>query len=130
MIKKMDKSIFMKHLEMTVEEIKRKEGLVFLNDTFIINPVYEKEKPLTARDEMMRLNILNKNRIENRTFNKEEVVSMLTFFTPFVPVWIDVEYDGQACVFQIRCSLRLRKPSLLRNQESGHPPFRAVLKDS
>lgn len=57
---------------------------------------------------------------------------MLTFFSPLVPIWIDIEYipnyEGKS-VFELKCSLRLRKPSLLRNQDLGHPPFRAILRD-
>lgn len=85
---------------------------------------------MKAKDEMLRLNILNSERVEGKTFAVDEFVSMLTFFTPFVPIWIDVKlsrYDNEEAEFQTNCSLRLRKPSLLRNQESGHPPFRAII---
>lgn len=85
---------------------------------------------MQARDEMMRLNILNSNRLEGKIFTIEEVVSMLAFYNPLVLIWIDVKlvrYTDEEAEFQLDCSVRLRKPSLLRNQESGHPPFRAVV---
>lgn len=48
----------------------------------------------------------------------------------FFTSWIDVEYipdyeDKPA--LQMKCNLRRRKPSLLRNLDLGHPPFRAIL---
>lgn len=97
---------------------------------FSIMPIIEKGKLLTGNDEMMRLNVLNKNRVNNKLFTKDDVISMLTFYSPFVPLWIDVEHisnnlDGSS-IFLLKCSIRLRRPSQLWNQESGYPPFRAV----
>jgi len=130
MIKEMNKEIFSHHLDMTIEELKIKAGINLSDYAFIINPVTEKGKPLNGKDEVMRLNIINKDRVNNKLFSKEEVISMLTFFKPFVPIWIDVEHIPtykDKLVFQLNCSVRLRKPSLLRNQESGHPPFKAII---
>ena len=79
---------------------------------------------------MMRLNILSPNRVEAKVFTMDEVVSMLAFYYPLVPIWIDVkldQYTDEEVEFRLDCSVRLRKPSLLRNQETGHPPFRAVM---
>lgn len=131
MIKKMSKEIFTQFLDLTLEEIKQYEGIDSDNYIFIITPVFEEGKVLQGKDEVMRLNILNKERITGRFFSKTDVVSMLTFFSPFVPIWIDVEttaINKEQVVFELRCSLRIRKPSLLRNQESGHPPFKAIIK--
>ena len=132
MIREMNKVIFSEYLEMTIDEIKQNEGLKGITEDFIIAAVEEKGKILNGKDEVMRLNILNKNRINKKIFTKDEVVAMLTFFSPLVPIWIDVEYlpdHKEKPVLQLKCSLRLRKPSLLRNQELGHPPFRAILKN-
>lgn len=132
MIKEMNKDIFSQYLDMTINEIKQKEGIQLTIDVFLINAVVEEGKVLTAKDEVMRLNILNKDRIDKHIYTKEEVVSMLTFFCPLVPVWIDVQYisnQESKSVFELKCSLRLRKPSLLRNQDLGHPPFRAILRE-
>lgn len=132
MIKEMSKGIFLRHLDMTIDEIKQFKGGIDIEDAFTIKAVEEKNKVLSGKDEVMRLNILNKDRIDKGIFSKEEVVSMLTFFNPLVPCWIDVEYIPNyenKPVIQLRCSLRLRKPSLLRNQDLGHPPFRAILSE-
>ena len=128
----MNNEIFSQCLDMAIQEIKQKEGIQFTEDAFIINTIVEEGKILNGKEEVMRLNILNKSRIDKHIFTKEEVVSMLTFFSPLVPIWIDIKYvpnyEGKS-VFELKCSLRLGKPSLLRNQESGHPPFRAIVRD-
>lgn len=132
MIKEMNKKIFSQNLDMTINEIIQKEGIQLTNDAFLINAIVEDGKVLNGKDEVMRLNILNKARIDKHIYTKEEVISMLTFFSPLVPIWIDVEYipnyEGKS-VIELKCSLRLRKPSLLKNQDLGHPPFRAILRD-
>ena len=92
MIKEMNKYIFARHLELVINEIKQKENLQFNNEMFSIMPIIEKGKLLTGNDEMMRLNVLNKNRVNNKLFTKDDVISMLTFYSPFVPLWIDVEH--------------------------------------
>ncbi len=49
---------------------------------------------------------------------------------PVVPIWINVEYlynRDHFSIYKLICSRRYRKPSLLRNQETGHPPFKAVI---
>lgn len=130
MITEMNKKIFLKNLQNTVEEINLPIKVAPSKCRFRINPIIEQGKSMQAKDEMMRLNILNPNRVEGKTFTIDEVVLMLTFFKPLVPIWIDVKFDryiNEEAEFQLDCSLRLRKPSLLRNQESGHPPFRAVV---
>lgn len=100
MTKEMNKKIFLKNLQDTVDEIILQKNINPSRCRFKINPIIEQGKPVLA------------------------------VFHPFVPIWIDVKLDrytdGEA-EFQLDCSLRLRKPSLLRNQESGHPPFRAVV---
>lgn len=125
----MDKFIFSKNLNETILEIirygKLNQGEYFLK----ISPVPEPGKPLLTEDEIMRLNILNKNRVEGKLFSFDEAVQVLAFFSPLVPVWINVQYIGniqEKMVFQLNCSQRLRKPSQLGNQETGHPPFKAI----
>lgn len=130
MTTEMNKKIFLQNLQDTVDEINLQKKVNPSKCRFKINPIIEQGKSMQAKDEMMRLNILNPNRVEGKTFTIDEVVSMLTFFNPLVPIWIDVkleQYTDEEAEFQLDCSLRLRKPSLLRNQESGHPPFRAVV---
>lgn len=58
----------------------------------------------------------------------DEIVSMLTFYSPLVPIWINIKLieNNNKYMFELDVSLRFRKPSLLRNQETGHAPFRAI----
>lgn len=130
MLREMNKKIFLQNLQNTVEEINLQKEIKPVKYKFKINPVIEKGKSMQAKDEMMRLNVLNPSKIEGKFFTMDEVASILTFFNPFVPIWIDVElirFIGEEATFQLNCSLRLRKPSLLRNQKSGHPPFRTII---
>lgn len=120
MTKEMNETIFLQNLQKAIQEIILKENILFKNCKFRINPVVEQGKSMQAKDEMMRLNILNPDRVKRRTFTIDEVVSMLTFFSPLVPLWINckmVRYVDGEIEIQLDCSLRLRKPSLLRNQE-------------
>lgn len=46
-----------------------------------------------------------------------------------VPIWINVsfvEMEGEIGIFRLETSLRFRKPTLLRNADTGHPPFKAL----
>ncbi len=130
MIREMNKRIFLQNLQDTVDEINFQKSINPARCKFKINPIVEQGKSMQAKDEMMRLNILSPNRVEAKVFTMDEVVSMLAFYYPLVPIWIDVkldQYTDEEAEFQLDCSVRLRKPSLLRNQETGHPPFRAVM---
>lgn len=130
MATEMNKEIFASNLKKTIDEIIQNKGLEQNEYYFKIIPIREKGKPLLAKDEIMRLNVLNSNRIEDKLFSLDEVVSTLAFFTPFVPIWINIQYietRNEKIFFQLECSLRIRKPSMLRNQETGHPPFKAIM---
>ncbi len=92
-------------------------------------PVYEKDKPHDATDDVMRLVLLSEKNIGNRLLTTEEVVNLAASFSPFVPIWINISFDrmeGDNYIFNFETSLRCRKPSLLRNAETGHPPFQAI----
>ena len=84
MTKEMNETIFLQNLQKAIQEIILKENILFKNCKFRINPVVEQGKSMQAKDEMMRLNILNPDRVKGRTFTIDEVVSMLTFFSPLV----------------------------------------------
>ncbi len=130
MVTEMNKEIFANNLKKTIDEIKQYKGLEQNEYYFRMFPIREKGKPLLAKDEIMRLNVLNLNRIEGKLFSLDEVVSTLAFFTPFVPIWINIQYIetlNEKIIFRLECSLRIRKPSMLRNQETGHPPFKAII---
>lgn len=130
MTTEMNKTIFLQNLQKAIQEIILQENISLENCKFWINPIIEQGKSMQAKDEIMRLNILSPNRVKERTFTMDEVVSMLTFFSPLVPLWINcklVRHTDEEIEIQLDCSLRLRKPSLLRNQELGYPPFKAIV---
>ena len=130
MITEMNKTIFLQNFQKAVQEITLQENVPLKNCKFWINPIIEQGKSMQAKDEIMRLSILTPNRVKKRTFTMDEVVSMLTFFSPLVPLWINckmVRYTDEEIEIQLDCSLRLRKPSLLRNQEFGYPPFKVIV---
>lgn len=126
----MNKTIFLQNLQKAIQEITLQENIPMKNCKFWINPIIEQGKSMQAKDEIMRLNILSPNRVKEKIFTMDEVVSMLTFFSPLVPLWINckmVRHTDEEIEIQLDCSLRLRKPSLLRNQELGYPPFKAIV---
>lgn len=129
MIKEMNDKIFKKHLLDAVEELKNCKGINGHTYKFYITPVVEEGKAMQAKDEFMRLNVLNPKFIDGKIFSEEEVILMLSHFSPLVPIWINVKYvtcEGDDILMNLECSLRFRKPSLLRNQDTGHAPFKVV----
>ena len=60
----------------------------------------------------------------------EETVRLVACNAPLVPIWINISFnkqEGEKIIFDFETSLRFRKPSLLRNAETGHPPFKAII---
>lgn len=129
-MKQMNKEIFGENLQKTIEEISEKKGLKFTDSKFVIEPVREEDKPLNGADEMMRLNILSEENIRNKRLTLDNAVNILCGLQPLVPIWIDVhfvEMNENTAIFKLRCSLRFRKPTLLRYVETGHAPFKAMV---
>ena len=110
-LKEMNKSIFYNNLMLTINEIIENRNIDDKIIKFKIIPVYEKDKSFNGLDNQMRLNLV-------------------ACQSPFVPIWINIslhEMSEHRIVFNFETSLRFRKPSLLRNTETGHPPFKAVM---
>ena len=128
MNKEMNPEIFSNNLQMVIDELITDKGIDKLEYSFIINPIVEEDKPKTSIDEFMRLNVLNPQFVLGKVFAFDEIVSMLTFYSPLVPIWINIRVieNNNKYMFELDVSLRFRKPSLLRNQETGHAPFRAI----
>ena len=129
-VKEMNKDIFRNHLRKAVEELKAYKQIEGENYRFQITPVVEKGKPMMAMDEFLRLNVLNPKRVHNKVYTEDDIVTMLSINSPFVPIWINLSYiksEKEYILMNLECSLRLRKPSLLRNQESGHAPFKVIV---
>lgn len=128
--KEMNKTIFHDNLIMTIYEIIDINSVDEKNIRFKIIPIYEKDKSFNGTDDLMRLVALSEKNIGNRLLNVEEVVNLVACKSPFVPIWINISLnrmDGDKIIFNCETSLRFRKPSQLRNVETGHPPFKAII---
>ena len=129
-LKDMNKTIFYDNLIMTIHEIVENKKIVLENLRFKIIPIYENGKSFNGLDNQMRLIALSEKNVGNRLLTIEETVNLVACQSPFVPIWINIsmnEIREDRMIFDFETSLRFRKPSLLRNQETGHPPFKAIL---
>ena len=129
-LKLMNKSIFYNNLIMTINEIIGNTKSDNKSLKFKIIPVYEKDKPFNGLDNQMRLIALSEKNVGNRLLTIEETVNLVACQSPFVPIWINIslnKINNHILVFNFETSLRFRKPSQLKNIETGHPPFKAIL---
>ncbi len=129
-VREMTKSIFYNNLLMTIYEIMDTENVDEDEVRFRILPVYEKNKSFNGTDDLMRLVALSEKNVGNRLLTIRETVRLVACKEPLVPIWINIsldKIDGKRIVFNFETSLRFRKPSLLRNAETGHPPFKAII---
>lgn len=130
-LREMNKSIFYDNLIMTIHEIIDAKKIDEKNVRFKIIPVYEKDKSFNGTDDSMRLVALSEKNIGNRLLTVEETVRLVACNSPFVPIWVNISLnktEEEKVIFNFETSLRFRKPSLLRNIETGHPPFKAIIK--
>ena len=128
-VREMNRSIFKDNLLMTVYEIIDQKQVEEDRIKFKVIPILEKDKPHNATDEVMRLVVFSEKNIDDRLLKVEEIVRLATCRAPFVPIWINISLnriEKEEYIFNFETSLRCRKPSLLRNAETGHPPFKAV----
>ncbi|EJE1827108.1 hypothetical protein M4G77_002914, partial [Listeria monocytogenes] len=119
---------FQMNLEKTLKEIMVSKELQSNEVRFVIVPVEEKGKMLDGSDEMMKRLVLTKENIGNKQLVIKDVVDVLGGLFPKAPIWINVsflEMNGEKAVFMLETSMRFRKPTLLRNAETGHAPFKA-----
>ncbi|EHJ8857230.1 hypothetical protein KB668_002647 [Listeria monocytogenes] len=125
----MNSEIFQINLEKTLKEIMVAKGLQSDEIRFVIVPVEEKGKMLDGSDEMMKRLVLTKENIGNKQLVLKDVVDVLGGLFPKAPIWINVsflEMNGEKAIFKLETSLRFKKPTLLRNAETGHAPFKAI----
>lgn len=126
----MNAAIFEENLKKAVAEIKRENDLSDRVDEFLIVPIEEVGKMLDGGDVMMKRLVLSEEDIGGKKLLLKEVVEVLGGLFPRAPVWINVsfvEMEENTCLFKLETSFRFRKPSLLRNSETGHAPFKVVL---
>ncbi|PAE17737.1 hypothetical protein CHH91_02385 [Virgibacillus sp. 7505] len=105
-------------------------GVSALEDIrFKVTPTVEEGKKLSSTDDFMRLNILSQKNLNGRLFEIDKVVKLISGPQSTFPIWIDVELlksEDTHILIELRISMRFRKPSLLQNQDTEHPPFRAI----
>lgn len=71
MITEMNKTIFLQNLQKAIQEITLQENIPIKNCKFWINPIIEQGKSMQAKDEIMRLNILNPDRVKEKIFTMD-----------------------------------------------------------
>jgi hypothetical protein len=130
-IKEMSKKTFENNLINAIKELQQVKKLESKNQKFIIQPVEERNKKLNSKDDYMRLAVLTEKNIGGKLFEIDEVIHLLGFLIPSLPIWINISFveiiDDDTAVFQLDCSMRIRKPSELKNTEKGYPPFEVVI---
>ena len=126
----MNKEVFKENLLKTIRETLEKKGKQDSKDyKFNIVTIQEPGKVLNSTDDYMRLWSLSEKNINDRYFDLVSVVNLLSGLEPLFPIWINVIFKAEVektLFFELQLSLRFRKPSLLRNQETGHPPFMSL----
>ncbi|EUJ42295.1 hypothetical protein [Paenilisteria rocourtiae] len=128
-ITQMNEEIFAENLLKAASELKEKMGIQSTVDKFIIEPVEEEGKMLDGGDEMMKRLVLTKENIGDKKLSVKDVVGVLGGLFPRAPIWINIsfiEVEEEIAIFRLDTSLRFRKPTLLRNSESGHAPFKVI----
>lgn len=126
----MNEEIFSTNLSKAVDKIKKAKNISSDIIKFIIEPVEEQGKMLDGGDEMMKRLVLSKENIGGKKLLLEDVVGVLGGLFPKAPIWVNVsfiEIEGDTAIFKLETSLRFRKPTLLRNAETGHAPFKAIV---
>lgn len=130
-LREMNKSIFHDNLMLTINEIIDNKKIDEKNIRFKIIPIYEKDKSFNGTDDLMRLVALSEKNVGNRKLTVDETVNLVACKSPLVPIWINISFnriEEEKFIFNFETSLRFRKPSMLRNTETGHAPFKAITK--
>jgi hypothetical protein len=130
LITQMNEEIFSANLSKAVDKIKEARNISRDIVKFVIEPVEEHGKMLDGGDEMMKRLVLSKENIGGKKLLLEDVVGVLGGLFPKAPIWINVsfmEIEEDTAIFKLETSLRFRKPTLLRNAETGHAPFNAIV---
>ncbi len=87
----MSKTIFRNNLMMAISEIIDDSVVEEEKIIFIIKSVYE--KIYNAVDDSVRFIALSKENIVNRLLNVEEIVRLVAFNSPLVPIWINISLN-------------------------------------
>lgn len=68
---------------------------------------------------------------KGKHLNVKQTVDLLAGYKPLVPIWVNVSLERieeSKIYILLESSLRCRKPSLLRNAETGHPLFKSIVR--
>lgn len=124
----MDNATFKEHLLQALNKLSNFQNVrLGENCKFTVVPIIEHGKFLNSTDEYLQRGMLNEKNLNGRELDFETVVNMLACRIPLCPIWINVslkEIKGEVAVIELQTSLRFRKPSLLQNQDTGHPHLR------
>lgn len=92
---------------------------------YIITPNYDPMKYETGEDSVFRLVILSEDNIGGRKFNFDDAVSVMTAFEAYYPtkVVITAINEEEPNLFEIKCSTRVRKSSVIAGIEKDYAPF-------
>ncbi|AIQ31181.1 MULTISPECIES: hypothetical protein [unclassified Paenibacillus] len=129
-VTQMNEEIFSTNLSKAVDKIKELRGISSNIVKFVIEPMEEHGKMLDGGDEMMKRLVLSKENIGGKKLLLEDVVGVLGGLFPKAPIWINIsfmEIEEDTAIFKLETSLRFRKPTLLRNAETGHAPFNVIV---
>ena len=117
---------FKKNLIKSVSELGLNEND---NIKFSINPITELGKGYNSSDDYMRLWITSEKNLKGRYFDFVGVVNILSAPDSRFPLWITVELiekKNDAYIIELKTSQRFRTPSILQNEDTGHPPFKVI----
>ena len=95
----------------------------------VIVPVNEPTAKHTSADDYLRLTLFDEKNTKGRFFDTQGVATFLSGPNSSYPLWIDVvfkEHTADYSLFELKTSMRFRKPSELKNTETGHPPFKVM----
>ncbi len=125
MIKYLDK----KTLKVYLLKALSKSNVTDENQKFLISPIIERGKSLNSTDDYIHRTILNNANLKERVLDIDSVVEVLGCMLPLAPLWVNIHiqnsHSGETMI-ELQCSLRFRLPSILQNQDTGHPPFRVL----
>lgn len=122
----MERVDFKNNLINTIKEIGINE---VENIKFKIITVFEEGKRYNSYDDYIKLGALDRANLGAKYFDLDGVVNLLSPPDSRFPLWITVELieeKDNEYIIELRTSLRFRTPSILKNQETGHPPFKVI----
>ena len=122
----MDRKDFKQNLNSCLKEldINEEKGVKFK-----ITTVIENSKRYNSDDDFMKLAVLDRAKLEERYLDINGVINILSAPNSRFPLWITVEIidvRSNEYLIELKTSLRFRTPSVLQNQDTGHPPFKVI----